>query len=246
MACALLRQASYVSVSFLFCKQDCLVPSRYEPNLRLGKWTETQRYEMTKLQRATEGATKQEGSEDSSGEAAAAAAVGDSKARPSTYRLTEERRQRLDALGFQWKVKNKMRRYYDRQWDVMFDKLLKFKEENGHCLVPKRYPEDQRLSTWVHTQRVQYRRSMSGGATADAKKDSPEEESAEVEPAARLTDDRFRRLENIGFVWVARESDNKGDGKGKSSYDEQWDIMYERLKAYKEKHGHVLVPKRYA
>ena len=45
-----------------------------------------------------------------------------------------------------------MKRYYDKQWDQMFERLLKFKEENGHCLVPKRYPVDQRLGTWVHTQ----------------------------------------------------------------------------------------------
>jgi hypothetical protein len=238
---------------------------------------------MTKLQRATEGAAKQEGAGDGSGDASAAASGG-SKARSSSGRLTDERIQRLDVLGFQWKVKNKMRRYYDRQWDVMFDKLLKFKEEKGHCLVPKRYPEDQRLATWVHTQRIQYRRRMSDGANAAAKKDSQEEnadlessarptasakkdsqdenaelepsahptsaakkdgqeENAELEPAARLTEERFRRLENIGFVWAARE-ERKGDAKGKNSYDEQWDTMYERLKAYKEKHGHVLVPKR--
>jgi hypothetical protein len=47
-------------------------------------------------------------------------------------RLTEERLRRLEAIGFEWKVKNKMKRYYDRQWDGMFEKLLKFKEENGH------------------------------------------------------------------------------------------------------------------
>jgi hypothetical protein len=38
-----------------------------------------------------------------------------------------------------------MKRYYDRQWDAMFDKLLKFKEENGHVMVPKRYPPEMKL-----------------------------------------------------------------------------------------------------
>jgi Helicase associated domain len=64
-------------------------------------------------------------------------------------RLTEERLRRLESIGFQWKVKHKMKRYYDKQWDSMFDRLKAFKEANGHCIVPKRYPADIKLGTWV-------------------------------------------------------------------------------------------------
>jgi hypothetical protein len=80
---------------------------------------------------------------------------GDSKqtGKQSGARLTEARIRRLEAIGFEWKVKNKMKRYYERQWDEMFQKLLSFKEENGHCMVPKRYLADLKLGTWVHTQR---------------------------------------------------------------------------------------------
>jgi hypothetical protein len=42
-------------------------------------------------------------------------------------RLTLERRARLEAIGFEWKVKHKMKRYYDRQWDTMFEKMLQYK-----------------------------------------------------------------------------------------------------------------------
>ena len=31
-------------------------------------------------------------------------------------------------------------------------------QENGHCLIPKRYPPDVKLGTWVHTQRIQFRK----------------------------------------------------------------------------------------
>lgn len=123
---------------------DCLVPSRYEANLKLGKWVETQRYEYTKLKRAEAGLPVEKSQEEKS----------DGKPRATNARLTEERLRRLESIGFEWKVRNKMKRYYDKQWQDMFDLLLDFKAKNGHTMVPKRYPENPRLANWVHTQRV--------------------------------------------------------------------------------------------
>lgn len=116
-------------------QQDCLVPSRYEENFKLGKWVETQRYEYTKLQRVT--GQKPEPKEDLPVEEQEQPEEGKAgkKSRSSNPRLTEARLRRLEDIGFEWKVKNKMKRYYDRQWDTMFEKLLKFKEENGHWYV---------------------------------------------------------------------------------------------------------------
>jgi Helicase associated domain len=96
---------------------DCLVPSRYEANLKLAKWVETQRQESRKA----------------------------SDGRSTNPRLTEDRIRRLESIGFEWKVKQKMKRYYDKQWDGMFERLKAFKEANGHCMVPKRYNADPRL-----------------------------------------------------------------------------------------------------
>ena len=31
-----------------------------------------------------------------------------------------------------------------------------YRDEHGHCNVPKTYPENQKLATWVNTQRVLY------------------------------------------------------------------------------------------
>ena len=41
----------------------------------------------------------------------------------------------------------------DDQWEKTLKSLIKFKEENGHCLVPKIHPENQNLSYWVFRQR---------------------------------------------------------------------------------------------
>jgi hypothetical protein len=208
---------------------------------------ETQRYEYTKLQRA---AQMDDGT------------VGEDVKPTTNPRLTAERRARLEGIGFEWKVKHKMKRYYDRQWDSMFEKLLKFKADNGHCLVPKRYPPDVKLGTWVHTQRIQFRKMMAGTGTMggvkkydelDDEEDIFEEkdedggmqenddkpQSSSEEQFFRLTDERRRRLEEAGFVWSARDSEKSAEPSRitRNSYDDQWDSMFLRLKAFKEKHG---------
>lgn len=73
---------------------DCLVPSRYEPNPKLGKWVETQRYEFTKLQRVANGGVepKEEPLEN----------PGLGKMRSSNPRLNMERLRRLNEIGFEW------------------------------------------------------------------------------------------------------------------------------------------------
>lgn len=46
----------------------------------------------------------------------------------------------------------------------------------------------------------------------------------------RLTDDRIRRLQSLGFVWSLRDD---------------WQKHYEELKKFKAEHGHCNVPARY-
>lgn len=106
---------------------DCLVPSRFEENVRLGKWVETQRYEYTKLHRSTSGNEQS------------------ATTKPAVSRLTAERQRRLEAIGFEWKVKNKMKRFYDKQWDQMFDRLLEYQKTFGNTRVPRQYPDDPKL-----------------------------------------------------------------------------------------------------
>ena len=47
-----------------------------------------------------------------------------------TGKITPDRISRLDAMGFEWDPQK-------AQWNIMFDKLQKFKEDTGHCKVPK-------------------------------------------------------------------------------------------------------------
>lgn len=235
------------------------------------QWVETQRYEYTKLQRAAEQGDSQKEAADaanipddasatsdgtSTNSATKSPAIATKQVRPVNPRLTEDRLRRLESIGFEWKVKHKMKRYYDKQWDQMFERLLAFKAATGHCMVPKRYPPDMKLGTWVHTQRIQYRKLKAGSKKGDPqeyaeagaeleealrelKKGSPAGEQVE-EVSYRLTDARRKRLEEVGFVWSAREGEKGSETGGRitrNSYDDQWDSMFEKLKEYKEMHG---------
>ena len=49
--------------------------------------------------------------------------------RPSM--MTDERKEKLDALGFLWKVRERA------DWNDRYEQLLEYKKENGHCVVPQ-------------------------------------------------------------------------------------------------------------
>ena len=56
--------------------------------------------------------------------------------RPS--QMTDDRKQKLDALGFIWKVRERA------DWNDRYEQLLEYKKENGHCVVPQVSPSFRR------------------------------------------------------------------------------------------------------
>jgi len=74
------------------------------------------------------------------------------------------------------------------QWISNFQKLVQYKELNGHCRVPQNYAvDDVNLGTWVSTQRQNYRKFLAG-------KYSP------------MTQERIDQLNSIGFDWGAAQT----------------------------------------
>mmetsp|Transcript_5884 Transcript_5884/g.13954 ORF Transcript_5884/g.13954 Transcript_5884/m.13954 type:complete len:231 (-) Transcript_5884:20-712(-) len=71
----------------------------------------------------------------------------------------------------------------DKKWNGSFQRLIKFKNEFGHCCVPHSYAEDPALARWVKRQRHQYKKF----------KDN--------DPSSTLTTSRLEQLESVGFVW---------------------------------------------
>ena len=51
--------------------------------------------------------------------------------------------------------KSKPNNMLQAKWEAMEKRLIAFKEQHGHCLVPNRYVNDPALGAWVSTQRRQ-------------------------------------------------------------------------------------------
>jgi hypothetical protein len=103
----------------------------------------------------------------------------------------------------------------EKNWNLKYASLMKFKAKHGHCDVPARYDEDPKLGHWVMTQRRQYHLMQKGKAT-------------------RMTLSRIKRLEQAGLQWSVRMNPTN-----------LWNRRLQELTAFKEKYGTCLVPQRF-
>lgn len=78
----------------------------------------------------------------------------------------------LESMGVEWNPSQKL----DARWTTQFNKVKAFRDEHGHCNVPRRTMPDPGI--WVSAQRTAYRKGT-------------------------LSADRIKALEEIGFEWVA-------------------------------------------
>jgi ribosomal protein L7Ae-like RNA K-turn-binding protein len=180
-------------------------------------------------------------------------------------KLSEERRKRLDELGFIWNPR-------EADWEEGFSYLKAYKEREGHCRVPGEHIENGfRLGQWVGVQRT-YNENLSQQRRAQLEelefvwdpftadweegfsylKVYNEREGhcrvpyKHVENGFRLgpwitkqrlrksalSEERCKRLDELGFVWGAREA--------------KWEEGFSYLTAYKDREGHCRVPKDHA
>ena len=92
--------------------------------------------------------------------------------------LDTDRRKILDSIGFAWQRKERA------SWDVMFDRLVAYKQQHGDCNVPLNYHPDLKLATWVSKQRCTFKN-------------------------APLNNERRQRLDKIGFYWTLEKRRSK-------------------------------------
>ena len=90
--------------------------------------------------------------------------------------MTTERIADLEKIGFEWGLGN------DSLWQTVYEELIAYKQQNGHCNVPRRYAQNKPLGTWVQTQRHQH------GLLCKGK-------------PSHMTTERIAALEKIGFEW---------------------------------------------
>jgi hypothetical protein len=64
----------------------------------------------------------------------------------------------------------------DKQWNIKYEKLVKFQRKKGHCMVPDKYEQDKCLGKWVSYQRGLHNNN-------------------------KMRQDRKTILDEIGFAW---------------------------------------------
>ncbi|KAG7341267.1 helicase domain protein [Nitzschia inconspicua] len=109
----------------------------------------------------------------------------------------------------------------DATWESTFQRLVQFQNIHGHTIVPISFndgDEKPHLGRWVSQQRYQYK-----------KKEPP------------YCKERAEKLNSIGFVWTLDAEDIAEQQRD----EETWNTAIQRLKVYKQQHGHVNVPSRY-
>lgn len=109
--------------------------------------------------------------------------------------------------------KNKTRVSQSDKWRCHFQKLLMFRKKNGHSVVPCVYDDDPSLSRWVRRQRFHYYLMLNGKPSS-------------------MKPDRIKMLDDIGFVWHAREA--------------QWHEQFNELLVFKKAFGHCAIPTIFA
>ena len=98
-------------------------------------------------------------------------------------------------------------------WNQNFFELMLYRAKTGHINVKCSDDENVILHQWILSQRKAYKQQRLKGSEGSV-----------------LTADRIKVLESVKFNFGTRG-------------DENWINHYNQLKEFKEKHGHVLVPR---
>ena len=105
--------------------------------------------------------------------------------------------------------------YQDAAWDLRFGELKAYRRENGDCRVPSRSRKHPSLGHWVAYQRTLYR-------------------------SKRMNEARAKRLEAIGFDWIARG--RSAEFRDSEYWDKKWERMLGKLVRFHRRFGHCRVP----
>jgi hypothetical protein len=178
-------------------------------------------------------------------------------------------KRRLAALKFDWAPAR------TQWWETRFAELHAFKEEFGHCRVPKQWPPNPALGDWVSTQRAQ-RAKLSPSRRARLKELGFDWKVKRMSPA-KTWEERFQELADFHkrfghcdvpgkwpkkpqlSLWVARQ---RGRDNGNLTPDQRlrlddlgfcwavretnWEQRFSELQAFWEKHGHCDVPRSWS
>jgi hypothetical protein len=93
-------------------------------------------------------------------------------------------------------------------WEPMLQRLKAFKSKHHHTAVPKRYTDDPKLGTWVETNRAQFRKLWIETGKSKEFLISAPDPTIYVTPNKRLSEERLKKLQDVGFSWSVRNAKN--------------------------------------
>jgi len=128
-------------------------------------------------------------------------------------RLREDRRRRLDGIGFLWKGHNP-------KWDKKFVELVAYKKRFGHCNVPCHGGQNPALGHWVSNQRSFRNKGLLSRERID-----------------RLNGIGFRWLGRFNL-----NSPPQIFQEQVKALDQLWESGFSKLLLFKKEHGHCRVP----
>ena len=103
------------------------------------------------------------------------------------YNLPQDQIERLEEIGFKWKVVD-----HDKKFDQRCLELEAFKKEFGHCRVPHGWSVDPNFGNWCNAMRVAYNQLQQG-----------------IPTIRNISQDRIERLDAIGFIWKLADFDKR-------------------------------------
>jgi hypothetical protein len=106
--------------------------------------------------------------------------VNDQRKTHTKNKLRLDRKDLLDEIVFAWKddADDGTFKPDDKLWRQQYEKLLEYKRNKGHCMVPARYEQDPSLGMWVARQRNFHNNN-------------------------KMRPDRKELLDELNFVWKA-------------------------------------------
>jgi len=132
--------------------------------------------------------------------------------------LSQQQRDRLTRLGFNWETLDQRNQ---REWNEKYARLKEYKNIFGNCLVPTSAMRDRRkqawaeeLGQWVGRQRALYRKG-------------------------RLDDWKKEKLDMIEFDPTYIRMTHKVPDT--TLHDRKWKQHYQQLLAFQQQHGHCLI-----
>jgi RNA binding exosome subunit len=143
------------------------------------------------------------------------------KGKMGCFRLDDGRVAALDAIGFMWEVEASTAAFRDDSFFTRVDKLKAYKGKHGHLNI--RRNENESLYRFC----IDVRRARKAKVTEKGK------------GCFRLDDNRIAALDAIGFEWDPGTLSTAAIKK-----DDNFFARVDKLRAYKEEHGHLNVQKK--